>query len=132
MLEYSEELKMLRQLIDISLLKDNWNDNEAKAFSKEQIKSCYELFDYLPFYMDILPVANGSIQFEHENDKQFIKFNVFEDHISAFEASLTTDWHLDYPNINTIDLVDLLKGNRRKAIYDRSQVKKIGEWREFK
>ena len=110
MLDYPEQLKMLRQLTDISLLQDNWDGDGAKHFDKEVIKRCYKLIDLVPYPMDIIPVANNSIQFETERKDYYIKFNVFVDHISAFKVDTKADWYSKYPDINTSALIKLLEG----------------------
>ena len=124
MIHFNDRLEMGNKLKEIENLPDNWNDNGAKAFTKKQIEVCRELLKCLPYTMEIFPVANDSIQFECEHQNEYIKFNVFEDHINAFRASLNTDLYWKYPNIGCIDLINLLKEYRTEEIYERSQVKK--------
>lgn len=69
----------------IATLEDNWNDNGAKAFSKELIERCRVIVEQLPKQPFIAPTACGSIQMEYTKyNGEYLEFNVFEDKIEVF------------------------------------------------
>lgn len=70
----------LNTLVDIALLRDDWNENGAKAFSNELLKRCRELILKLTIQPDIYPTAEESIQFEWEKPNgDYLEVEIFED-----------------------------------------------------
>ena len=60
----------LEKLNAIHQLKDNWNGNDAPAFSKKLIKKVENLLNELMIQPEIFPTAMGSIQFEYDNARR--------------------------------------------------------------
>lgn len=72
-------------LDDIMDLKDNWNDNGAKCFSRQLVEKCRTIVNDLVVEPFICPTACGSIQFEYEKeDGDYLEFEVFENRIEVF------------------------------------------------
>lgn len=77
-------------LDDIKKLTDNWNDNNAKAFSPILIDKCRRILDDLVAEPFVCPTARGSIQFEYEKDDgKYLEFEIFEDRIEVYCDMLT-------------------------------------------
>lgn len=72
-------------LDDILALKDNWNDNGAKCFSKQLVEKCRTIVNDLVAEPFICPTARGSIQFEYNKENgDYLEFEVFEDKIEVY------------------------------------------------
>jgi len=75
------DISLAKSLIcidQIGNLKENWNQNGAPSFSKEQIKTMRKIVyavDVQPF---ISPTAKGTIQFEYEDEKgNYLEFELY-------------------------------------------------------
>lgn len=77
----------LKKLKEISDLKDNWNDNNAKKFSPELISIVKNILENIVEQPEIFPTANNSIQMEYELiDNSYLEFEIFEDKIICLEV----------------------------------------------
>lgn len=87
-LKYKKELcNNLKKLKEISDLKDNWNDNNAKKFSPELISIVKNILENIVEQPEIFPTANNSIQVEYELiDNSYLEFEIFEDKIICLEV----------------------------------------------
>ena len=87
-LKYKKELcNNLKKLKEISDLKDNWNDNNAKKFSPELISIFKKILENIVEQPEIFPTANNSIQMEYELiDNSYLEFEIFEDKIICLEV----------------------------------------------
>lgn len=87
-LKYKKELyNNLKKLKEISDLKDNWNDNNAKKFSSELISIVKNILENIVEQPEIFPTANNSIQMEYELiDNSYLEFEIFEDKIICLEV----------------------------------------------
>lgn len=87
-LKYKKELyNNLKKLKEISDLKDNWNDNNAKKFSPELIFVVKNILENIVEQPEIFPTANNSIQMEYELiDNSYLEFEIFEDKIICLEV----------------------------------------------
>lgn len=87
-LKYKKELcNNLKKLKEISDLKDNWNDNNAKKFSPELISIVKNILENIVEQSEIFPTANNSIQMEYELiDNSYLEFEIFEDKIICLEV----------------------------------------------
>lgn len=87
-LKYKKELcNNLKKLKEISDLKDNWNDNNAKKFSPELISIVKNILENIVEQPEIFPTANNSIQMEYELiDNSYLEFEIFEDKIICLEV----------------------------------------------
>lgn len=87
-LKYKKELyNNLKKLKEISDLKDNWNDNNAKKFSSELIFVVKNILENIVEQPEIFPTANNSIQMEYELiDNSYLEFEIFEDKIICLEV----------------------------------------------
>lgn len=87
-LKYKKELyNNLKKLKEISDLKDNWNDNNAKKFSPELISIVKNILENIAEQPEIFPTANNSIQMEYELiDNSYLEFEIFEDKIICLEV----------------------------------------------
>ena len=81
-----KDTKALDDLDTIAMLKDNWNDNGAKAFSTDLIQKCIRIASSLDKEPSIAPTGCGSIQFEyaHLPSHIYFEFEVFESHIKWY------------------------------------------------
>lgn len=70
----------------ISNLKDNWNGNNALAFSSELISKCRKLVQHLPYQPEIFPTAVGAIQFEYKSANAYLEFEISEDTINEYRV----------------------------------------------
>lgn len=83
---YLEFIKSNTALDEISKLKDNWNNNGAKAFSAKHIKICRDILNSLTIEPFVSPTACDSIQFEYEKDNgDYLEFEIYEDRIEVYE-----------------------------------------------
>lgn len=72
-------------LDDILGLKDNWNDNGAKSFSRQLVEKCRLIVNDLVFEPFICPTACGSIQLEYEKeDGDYLEFEIFDDRVEVY------------------------------------------------
>jgi hypothetical protein len=71
---YTENVEKLKR---ISELKDNWNENGAKAFPKSQIEKVSNILTYLDNQPEIFPTACDSIQLEFDNGKNHLEIEIF-------------------------------------------------------
>lgn len=87
-LKYKKELcNNLKKSKEISDLKDNWNDNNAKKFSPELISIVKNILENIVEQPEIFPTANNSIQMEYELiDNSYLEFEIFEDKIICLEV----------------------------------------------
>ena len=87
-LKYKKELcNNLKKLKEISDLKGNWNDNNAKKFSPELISIVKNILENIVEQPEIFPTANNSIQMEYELiDNSYLEFEIFEDKIICLEV----------------------------------------------
>ena len=87
-LKYKKELcNNIKKLKEISDLKDNWNDNNAKKFSPELISIVKNILENIVEQPEIFPTANNSIQMEYELiDNSYLEFEIFEDKIICLEV----------------------------------------------
>ncbi len=83
---YDKAKQELYSLLDeFASYEKNWNNNDADPFSDVLIQKCKALIGELNVIPEIFPVANNSIQFEFDKENgDFLKFNVFDDHITMF------------------------------------------------
>ena len=71
-------------LVNIRNLKDNWNEEGAKAFSETLVNRCWLICLKLKIQPMIYPTARDSIQFEYElEDKSYLEFEIYRDRISV-------------------------------------------------
>lgn len=83
---YKQIYKLTDKIKSYSELKHGWDGYDAKVISNDIIKKA---FDELPLFVKhikflgfklediaIVPVPNGNIQFEVENDKQYYEYEV--------------------------------------------------------
>ena len=71
---------------DLLTLEDNWNDNGAKAFSKELIRKAQFFYCKLSKKPLIFPTAFESVQLEYEDDNgNYLEMEVYNDRIKIFE-----------------------------------------------
>ena len=59
----------MSKLEQIEQLKDNWNGNGAKAFSKPLIEKVQGLIEGLSVEPQVFPTALGTIQLEFDNEQ---------------------------------------------------------------
>lgn len=64
-------------------LNDNWNMNGAEPIQQDVINRALDLIKKLEFQPEIFPTARQSIQFEYENDSQYLEFEIFGDKIDV-------------------------------------------------
>ena len=72
------------KLKQISNLKDNWNENGAKGFTKEHLKKVEKIIELLSKEPAIFPTAMESIQLEYESEYGYLEINVFKDKIEIY------------------------------------------------
>lgn len=71
----------------IAELPDNWNGNNAEAFSPELIDRCRRFIQFLPAQPEIFPTAVGAIQFEfRKEDGSYLEFEVYTDTINEYRV----------------------------------------------
>lgn len=77
----SEDIRRsLDALSEISLLENNWDNNGATSFSEQLVARCQSVVERLSIQPDIFPTAQGSIQFEWENEVgDYLEIEFFED-----------------------------------------------------
>ncbi len=79
------KLECYEQLVSISQLKDNWNDNGAKPFSKGLLEKTKDILDSLSYEVELFPTAKNTIQLECNNkDGDYLEFEIYEDKIKEF------------------------------------------------
>ena len=103
-----------QKILEFANYKDNWNGNEAKAFSKEVIKNALNLEKYL--YIDksiipeIFPTACDSLQIEYEKDDKYLEIEIKKDkyeiyrNINGVESEFYLGLDKVYEIINIIKL----------------------------
>jgi hypothetical protein len=68
----------------IEELKDDWNGNGAKAFTKDHIEFAKRFAEHLGEDFLIFPTARKSIQLEYEDENTYIEFEIYQNrHISC-------------------------------------------------
>lgn len=81
-IKYSLSMKSmdnLKKLNRIAGLKDDWNLHGASSFSESLLKLCRNMLLKLKRQPDIFPTANNSIQFEFENNDDYLEIEIFDD-----------------------------------------------------
>lgn len=73
-----------KSIEEISLLKDNWNENGAKPFSKELVQRAKNYLDTCHGEPEIFPTARGSIQFEWDFFFGHFEAEIYEDRTEYF------------------------------------------------
>lgn len=71
-----DNLKKINRIAD---LKDDWNLHGASSFSESLIEFCRNMLLKLNRQPNIFPTANGSIQFEFENNDDYLEIEVIDD-----------------------------------------------------
>lgn len=81
----------INRLNEISLLKDNWNDNGASSFPHSFLNEVRNLIENLYFQPNIFPTARDSIQFEYEKENgDYLELELFLDNrIKVFSYTHT-------------------------------------------
>lgn len=99
----------LQVLDDIALLEENWNDNGAPSFDEKMINQMRKIINKLTIQPEVFPTANGSIQFEYENEKGgYLEFELFNDNrLKVFSedsdrSNTTCYMSLDVPEIEKV------------------------------
>ena len=69
----------LKKLNKIAGLKDDWNLHGASSFSESLIEFCRNMLLKLNRQPDIFPTANDSIQFEFENNGDYLEIEIYDD-----------------------------------------------------
>lgn len=69
----------LEKLNKIASLEDGWDLYKATSFSNSLIEFCRNLLFKLNRQPNIFPTANGSIQFEFENNDDYLEIEVIDD-----------------------------------------------------
>ena len=72
-------LMNLEKLNRIASLEDGWDLYKATSFSNSLIEFCRNLLFKLNRQPNIFPTANGSIQFEFENNDDYLEIEVIDD-----------------------------------------------------
>ena len=81
-IKYSLSMKSmdnLKKINRIAGLKDDWNLHGASSFSESLLKLCRNMLLKLKRQPDIFPTANNSIQFEFENNDDYLEIEIFDD-----------------------------------------------------
>lgn len=71
---------------NIFLLEDNWDGNGAKKFDKNFVKYIENLAEQLIITPQIFPTVNGTIQFEFEDENNYLEFEFNETDKKKIEA----------------------------------------------
>ena len=83
-----EYLKNRKEIFDkleqIMRLKDNWNNNGAKAISKEVYDTTYLLLKHCMYNLEIFPTACDSIQLEYEKDNRYLEIECLSDRYEIY------------------------------------------------
>ena len=70
----------LQKLQEIASLKDNWNENGAKCFSKFLMEKTFMIVESLDRQPEIFPTAGDSIQLEYDGiNGAYLEFQITED-----------------------------------------------------
>lgn len=70
---------VIQAIKQIQALGDDWNENGAKAFTQRFLADVQHLILTLPFFPEVFPTANHSIQLEWENSRgDYLEIEVFE------------------------------------------------------
>lgn len=62
----------------ISDLEENWNGYGAKPFTKEHVNITKLFYMQLKRGFQVFPTAADSIQFEYEDENEYIEFEVYD------------------------------------------------------
>lgn len=73
----------IQRLDDIANLKGNWNGYGAKAFPADLISKCKNIAAGLDLEMDVYQTGRQSIQFQYDENGNYLEFEVFQDHTIA-------------------------------------------------
>ncbi len=76
---YTENVEKLK---NIASLKDNWNENGAKAFPKELINKVSDILTYLDNQPEVFPTACDSIQLEFDSDGKHLEIEITDDNFA--------------------------------------------------
>ena len=70
---------VIQAIKQIQTLGDDWNENGAKAFTQRFLADVQRLILALPFFPEVFPTANHSIQLEWENScGDYMEVEIFE------------------------------------------------------
>ena len=73
----------IQRLDEISKLKDNCNGYDAKTFPSDLISKCKTIASGHDIEMVVYPTGRQSIQFQYDNNGDYLEFEVFQDHTIA-------------------------------------------------
>ena len=106
------DISLAKSLIcidEIGNLKENWNQNGAPSFSKEQLETMRKIVYTLDIQPFIAPTAKGTIQFEYENEEgDYLEFELYPDmKIKKFTYTKQGESITEYITIEKVsDIVD--------------------------
>ena len=81
----------MQRLEDIGRLPDNWNGYGARKFASSLINKCREIAKGLPVGMTVYPTGRQSIQFQYDENGDYLELEVYEDH-TFFLCMLKRDY----------------------------------------
>jgi hypothetical protein len=93
------------KIISYSKLSENWNDNGATAISKDVVEKALNLLHIImiDFQPEIFPTARNSIQFEYEDDDNYLEIEVFKDSYILYKNYNDIEKESKVYDLNTID-----------------------------
>lgn len=78
-------VKNIQRLDKIASMPDNWNENNAKHFTKELVDKCKRIISILSIQPELFPTANNSIQMEYEKENgEYLELNVRENCVDVY------------------------------------------------
>lgn len=81
------------ELLDSFLqLPENWNTYGAKPFETKLIDKAKQVLATLSIPPQIFPTGRNSIQFEYEQNSNYLEFEIYEDEIQQFSVVRGTSY----------------------------------------
>jgi len=100
--KYHSEL--MKKLIEIEKLNNNWNGFGAAEFSSELINRSKDFLAQVVSMspvISIFPTASGSIQIEWEKENKYAEAEIFSDHVKIYSEKNNEEViNLSFDNIN--------------------------------
>ena len=78
----------LEKLNRIADLEEGWDLYKATSFSNSLIEFCRNMLLKLNRQPEIFPTANNSIQFEFENNDDYLEIEIFDDLSCIYKCQL--------------------------------------------
>ena len=82
-------------------LKENWDYDGGRTFSKELIDYAYDIVKRLCVLPEVFPTGRGTVQLEYENNNGYLEFEIYPDlHVECYREYIDKS-STEFSNLDT-------------------------------